>query len=136
MRDHETTKNNLIALLDGNGANVSAACEAVQISRQTFYTWAREDESFAAAIHAVREKVLDNIETALYKEAISGNITAAALILNARGKSRGYGQQGFLQGDGQGVKRVIIMEMPDNPMFTDMEPTLELQPGASAPEKS
>lgn len=138
MRDQAKVKNDLLILLDGNGANVSAACEAVQISRQTFYVWLSDDEEFAGNVHSVREKVLDNIETAMYKEAIGGNVTAAALILNARGKHRGYGQNQYrdeIPGAG-GRGQVLVIEVPDNPLLRGEEVNYETLPAEYLPEKT
>lgn len=67
---------NVIASLRANKYNVSDACEANNISRRTFYNWKNEDKNFAERVEEIKEHVTDTVETALFRNAIDGNVTA------------------------------------------------------------
>lgn len=85
--------------------NVSKACQAVGISRSTFYEWMQE-EDFAALIEELKEEDIDDAEETLRmlrkgvpKRDEDGNITgwivapqltATIFYLKTQGKSRGY----------------------------------------------
>lgn len=90
MKYSDAKIENLLSLLNANGGNISAACEAVGISRKTFYEWKKSDEAFADAYEEVREKVGDNVETALYTAALGGNVVGQIFLLKTRYADRGY----------------------------------------------
>lgn len=81
----------VLMILSENGANVHATCQACGITRKTFYEWVEKYPAFAEEVAHVREGCIDNVESAVYKEALEGNTSAAALYLNSRAKDRGYG---------------------------------------------
>lgn len=83
---------NLVTLICGNGNNVSDACKAVGISRKTFYQWKEEHPEWAEQINEGIEVKLDNVESALYKAALEGNVSACIFILKCQAKSRGYSE--------------------------------------------
>ena len=70
---------------------VSAACEKVGISRQTFYRWKREDQEFAAAVDDVEERALDIVESYLFNGIKAGDSRLIIYYLNNKGRKRGYG---------------------------------------------
>lgn len=130
-------RDQVLAMLKANGGHVQNTCEAAGIRRSTFYSWIKQHPDFAESVTEIVEGAIDNVESAIYRDALSGNTTAQMYFLNNRARHRGYGKQGLLAGDGGTVKRVIILEMPDNQMFTDMAPEmLELEPGESSTEKN
>lgn len=86
----KVAKQNLIRVLEGAGNNVSEACKQVGVSRAVFYKWKNKDKKFCAAIDELIERVKDNVETSLYKEAIGGNVTAQIFFLKTRCRDRGY----------------------------------------------
>lgn len=60
------------------------------ISRETHYTWLREDPDYAEAVASVGEHVLDFAESALHKNIALGKEQSLIFYLKTRGKSRGY----------------------------------------------
>ena len=46
-------------------ANVSATCQAIGISRKTFYEWKNGDHAFASALAAAREEAHEIVENKL-----------------------------------------------------------------------
>jgi hypothetical protein len=102
MKFSEDTVNNLLTVLKGNGGNVSSACQACGISRKTFYAWKKENPDFADAVDEVTEMTVDNVESALYKNALDGNVTAQIFFLKTRGSSRGWVERFEHSGPGGG----------------------------------
>lgn len=72
--------------------NVSQACRASKISRQTFYNWKDEDDKFLSEIINAEpdEMFVDFVENALQKKILSGDTTAIIFALKTKGKKRGY----------------------------------------------
>lgn len=95
----------LIIAFEQSGAHVSNTCKAVGISRKTFYEWKRKDQSFSDQVDEVAEAVVDNVESALYRNALEGNVTAQIFMLKCKGKERGY------------IERTEISGVKDKPIF-------------------
>jgi hypothetical protein len=95
----------LEALKRKNG-NITAACEAVRVSRMAYYRWL-ENTEFAEAVNDLYESLLDNAESKLH-ELINGvtveretgedvkiytkppDFNAIKYYLSTKGKKRGY----------------------------------------------
>lgn len=91
---------------------ISAACEAANISRRTYYDWKEQDEEFAQAIIEVDEARIDYVENKLF-ENIDGNKTNEILFyLKTKGKNRGYVERQEHQIDG-GFPTKIEIEIID-----------------------
>jgi len=72
--------------------NVAATCREVKISRQTFYRWLNESDTFRIFHHNIVEGFKDDIETVLLKKIfIEGDIKAMIFYAEAKMKDRGYG---------------------------------------------
>ena len=83
-------KATFLELLSTNGGNISVTCKTLKVrSRQTIYNWLK-DEEFSLSVQEIREGAIDNVESALYKAALDGNVTAQIFMLKTQGKSRGY----------------------------------------------
>lgn len=83
-------KRDFIAAYKVKACNISQACDAVDISRSTFYDWLTTDVLFAAAIKDVKEAMLDWAESMLLKGIKDGDHTLLIFFLKTQGKSRGY----------------------------------------------
>lgn len=62
---------------------LTAAAEAVGVSRSTVERWAREDADLREALSEAREVAVDKAQTALLKSARSGNVPAQKELLAA-----------------------------------------------------
>lgn len=60
------------AALASSGGNVARACEAVDISRMTAYTWRDDDPEFAADWDRAKEMGLDALEDEATRRAFEG----------------------------------------------------------------
>ena len=86
-----TLKKAMLIALTKNRCNISKACKAVGIDRATHYKYIKSNPEYAEAVEAAMEAVIDEIESKLQEVGIDGNVLAMNSFLNARGKSRGYG---------------------------------------------
>ena len=69
--------------------NVSKACKAANISRQTYYDWMK-DKEFAGKVDEVREGLLDFAEHQLLSNIKDGKTAEILFYLKTKGKARGY----------------------------------------------
>lgn len=59
-------------------------------------------------VEDAREKMLDNVESALYQQALSGNTVAMIFFLKTQGKKRGWVERQEITGaDGEAMKHTI-----------------------------
>lgn len=79
---------NVLASLK-NGANITEACEAAKVSRDTFYDWKNLDPKNEARIHAILDnsRVLE-AEDCLFAQIRKGNIVAIIFYLCNRKSER------------------------------------------------
>jgi hypothetical protein len=93
MTDHNRARNKEVFLdvLVKKANNVTAACKAVKIRRDTYYLWIKEDPEFAQAVQHAKESCKDLFEGFLVTQSRNGNSTATMGWLNANAKDRGYG---------------------------------------------
>lgn len=91
---------------------VTAACQAVGISRTQFYAWLKEDRVFAAAIEDINEQLIDYSESQLMSKIQAGNMTAIIFHLKCKGKKRGWVERQEVTGLGGGpvTFRVVYEE--------------------------
>jgi len=73
--------------------NVSRACSMVDISRQTFYRWVKESDSFKEAVETAEEGLKDRWEEEIQRHVFEDR---NPMVLNKFGpmvlKDRGYGE--------------------------------------------
>ncbi len=72
--------------------NISASCNAVGISRVTYYRW-MENKSFAEKVNAILDTNLDLAESKLMKNILEGKEASVFFFLKTKGKNRGYVEQ-------------------------------------------
>lgn len=67
--------------------NITAACDAVGISRDTFYRW-KKGKRFAQQLKLIEESLIDMAETQLLKNIREGNQRAVEFFLKNRAPDR------------------------------------------------
>ena len=82
----DKTKLLLIKVLNENGAIMSNACKRVKIHRSTFNNWYNDDLVFAAAVDEARLNAVEDVESCLYSQILSGSTVAMIFYLKCRGK--------------------------------------------------
>ena len=70
--------------------NISVSAENVGISRATHYQWMKSDNNYKNEIIEINERVLDFVETALFKNIQAGKEASIFFYLKTKGKHRGY----------------------------------------------
>lgn len=90
--DNNIKKKALIEAYIKSFGNVTQACNAVGLSRETFYRWQREDKSFKNAIEKAEpeERFMDFLESKLVEKINGGDTTSIIFALKTKGKKRGY----------------------------------------------
>ena len=84
------TKKALLEALEKTLGIVTTACKIVGISRQTFYSYLKEDKDFAKAVKEIDNVVLDFAESQLHKQIKDNNTSSTIFYLKTKGKNRGY----------------------------------------------
>lgn len=90
MNRSEHLKKELLLALNKNLGVISSACEALGISRTTYYKYYNEDNEFKKQVDNVCEATIDFAESKLLELIESGNVTATIFFLKTKGKRRGY----------------------------------------------
>lgn len=92
MADHQTAENKdkFLVAYEQKAGNVSQACEAIGIARQTFYEWCHKDDIFNTRQQEVKDTLVDFAEATLLTLIKEKNPTATIFFLKTQGKHRGY----------------------------------------------
>jgi hypothetical protein len=91
--------------------NISLACEASQVSRQTYYNWINSDEDFKKECVYIEERNLDFAEMKLINAIREGRTAELLFYLKTKGKSRGYVERQEITGaSGQKLFEVVIVD--------------------------
>lgn len=86
-------KENFLRALESGYGIILTACEAVGISRTTYYKWMKEDADFREKVSDINEGQIDFVESKLIKAISANDTTAIIFYLKTKGKSRGYTQK-------------------------------------------
>ena len=70
--------------------NMTMVAKSLGVSRQAVYSFMAKHPNIKEALDESRERMLDNVESALYNQALAGNTTAMIFFLKTQGKGRGY----------------------------------------------
>jgi len=77
-------------ILEKNAGMVQSTCKKINIDRQTYYNWLKNNEEFATRVEDIYEGLLDFGESQLFKLMKEGNPAAIFFFLKCKGKKRGY----------------------------------------------
>ena len=93
---------------------ISAACEAANISRVTFYEWKNNDEDFAQRIVEIDESRIDYVEGKLFENIDANKTNEILFYLKTKGKNRGYVERQEHQIDGGFPTKIEIEIIDEN----------------------
>jgi predicted DNA-binding transcriptional regulator AlpA len=79
---------------------ISSACDAVGISRMTFYRWKKDDPEFADKCNEIEEASIDYVESKLIENIDQNKTSEILFYLKTKGKNRGYVERQEIQTDG------------------------------------
>lgn len=100
--------------------NISAVARAFGVPRSHVYGWIKSYPSCQQTLKDMRESVIDDAESILYKMVVDQNMTAVAYVLNNSPEARARGwnvQQTDITSGGQPITQPVtyIKEVrPDN----------------------
>lgn len=77
-------------IYEKKGCNITATCQALGISRKTFYDWRAKKKKLAEALDEVEESILDFAESKLVEHIQNDDLQALIFFLRTKGKKRGY----------------------------------------------
>lgn len=112
----KTTKNKalFLSMFYDKFCNIHQTCEAVNITRPTYYEWMKNDEIFKEAIADIKEGLLDFSESQLLSLIKSKNVTSIIFHLKTKAKERGYVETIAIGGDEKRPVRLILEEGNSN----------------------
>jgi len=77
-----------------NNFKVTATCNKLKISVETFYRWQREYPELTYQLALAKESLKDDVESALIKKAKEGDSQLLLYLAKTLLKDRGYGNEG------------------------------------------
>ena len=98
-------------LIARHRGNIAAIARALRVSRGTIHNRIKESTRLAAEIEEARESFVDDVESALYDNALGGNVAAQIFVMKAHpvAKGRGWGERQELAGvNGQDIVIRVI----------------------------
>lgn len=81
---------NMIEALTKALGIVTTACKAVDISRNTHYTWYNEDAEYKKAVDDIADVALDFAESKLHQLINKEDTASTIFYMKTKGKKRGY----------------------------------------------
>ena len=79
-----------VQIFQKKGCNVTSTCQALGITRKTFYEWKNKKPKFAEKLNDAEEALLDFAESKLIEHIQKGDTQTLMFYLKTEGKKRGY----------------------------------------------
>lgn len=101
-------------LVDKHRGNIAAIARELKVSRGTIYNRIKESPKLGAAIDDAKEAFVDEVESALFNNALGGNVAAQIFIMKAHpaAKRRGWSERAEIANatddDGEAIPFRII----------------------------
>jgi hypothetical protein len=88
--NNDTIKKQMLLALKETLGVVSGACEMVGISRNTHYTWMKEDSEYKSEVDSLLDFQIDFVESKLFENINKGDTGSTIFYLKTKAKHRGY----------------------------------------------
>lgn len=109
---YDSIKRQMPEILNSTFGNVTTACKKAGISRECFYTWYNNDESFRLKCQDCKEIAKDFVESKLMKKINDEDTTAIIFYLKTQAKNRGYVERMETTGmNGGAIKQKIELDL-------------------------
>lgn len=97
-------------LIEKHRGNLAAIARELHVSRGTVRNRIADSPKLTEAVDAARESYVDSVESALYDNALGGNVAAQIFIMKAHpaAKRRGWGERTEITGPDSNALRVVI----------------------------
>lgn len=100
--------------LQKKSGNMAAVARSFGVTRQAVWKYVQEHEGLKEVQKELRETFVDEVESGLYQNAISGHVTAQIFILKTLGKDRGYVERSEITGkDGKDLTFTLAINNAD-----------------------
>jgi len=119
--DTKKNKKLMIQALEKTLGIVTPACIEVGISRNTFYTWYKEDKEFKELVDDLNEITIDFVETQLLKAIKEGSERSILFYMKYKGKKRGYTDNIDITTNNESLNRTIPIIFVDRDDSEDEE---------------
>lgn len=83
-------KSDFLFALKNKRGNISEACTAANIGRNTYYQWIEKDDDFKQKAEDTQESLIDLAESKLMENIEDNDNTSIIFFLKTKGKKRGY----------------------------------------------
>jgi hypothetical protein len=97
----------LIALKKKYGI-VSHACEAVGVTKNTYYQYYKTDPEFAKACDDIQEVTLDFVESKLFEKIEGGSEKSILFYMRYKARKRGYTDNVDITSGGEKINNIQI----------------------------
>lgn len=104
------TKKALLEALEKSLGIVTTACKSVDIARDTFYRYLKDDEDFAKAVKDVDNIALDFVESVLLHNIKDRREASTIFYMKTKGRHRGYIEKQELEHSG----KIITVTVEDD----------------------
>ena len=104
-------KDAFLRALQKTRGNVSAACEAIQVSRRTYDNYLINDPIFSELVAEIREATIDYVEDKLLNNIERGWEASIIFFLKTRGRKRGYSESGS---DAQSYEESVLQSQVES----------------------
>lgn len=91
--------------------NMAAVARLFGVSRTSVFQYIQARPELQAILKDCREAMLDNAESALYKNVLAGKTVDLIFFLKTQGRSRGYTEKSEVEVTGRGV--VVVLPEKD-----------------------
>lgn len=106
--------------------NISRACEAINITRRTYYNWLDKFPKFKQQVEEVKESLNDMVESQLIKNIKKGNQKAVEFWLTNHKKDKYSNKQELEVTMPKVVKETVFVQSGKPPVIVE-EPELEIK---------
>jgi len=86
------TKKAVAAALREVEGNMAAVARMFKVSRQAVHDFVHKYDDLKAIMEECRESFIDNVQSALYSNALAGNVTAQIFVMKTIGRTRGFSE--------------------------------------------
>lgn len=104
-------KKKVLEALERGLGIVSAACNEVGISRNTFYMWYKEDPEFKRDVDELNDVTLDFVENQLLKKVKEGSERSILFYMKYKGKKRGYNDSLDITSGGDKITEIKLIKV-------------------------
>ena len=90
---------------------VTPACKEVNVPRETYYRWYREDEEFKRKVDDINEITLDFAENQLLRKIKEGSERSILFYMKYKARKRGYSDTIDITSGGKSITEIKLIQI-------------------------